>query len=80
MSRSATKCPECGGKSEVKDSRPTESGDIRRRRECGKCGDRWTTYEVHSEDYRSRSVAGDLIDGLARIGLEARRLAKEMKQ
>lgn len=42
------KCPYCGHKeSKVIDSRPTEEGEkIRRRRECMKCGKRFTTFEV----------------------------------
>ena len=42
------KCPYCGFvESKVIDSRPTdESERIRRRRECLKCGRRFTTYEV----------------------------------
>jgi transcriptional repressor NrdR len=41
------KCPFCSfNDSKVIDSRPTEDGEsIRRRRECGKCGRRFTTYE-----------------------------------
>ncbi len=41
------KCPYCGGEeSKVVDSRATEDdGAIRRRRECLKCGKRYTTYE-----------------------------------
>lgn len=38
-------CPLCGcGESEVKDSRPT-LGAIRRRRRCGHCHQRYTTFE-----------------------------------
>ena len=42
------KCPYCGyDESKVIDSRPTDEGErIRRRRECLKCGERFTTYEV----------------------------------
>ena len=42
------KCPFCGYmESKVIDSRPTdESSRIRRRRECLKCGKRFTTYEI----------------------------------
>ena len=42
------KCPFCGfEESKVIDSRPTDEGQrIRRRRECLKCGRRFTTYEV----------------------------------
>lgn len=41
------KCPYCGySESKVVDSRPTvEDAAIRRRRECEKCGKRFTTYE-----------------------------------
>jgi transcriptional regulator NrdR family protein len=37
--------------SRVFDSRPTGPNDIRRRRECLKCGARWTTYEVSAQLY-----------------------------
>ena len=42
------KCPFCGfEESKVIDSRPTDEGErIRRRRECVKCGKRFTTYEI----------------------------------
>ncbi|MEE1198313.1 MAG: transcriptional regulator NrdR [Acutalibacteraceae bacterium] len=42
------KCPFCGDEeSKVIDSRPTDEGErIRRRRECLKCGKRFTTYEI----------------------------------
>ena len=42
------KCPFCNyGDSKVVDSRPAEEGaSIRRRRECLKCGKRFTTYET----------------------------------
>lgn len=41
------KCPFCAyNESKVIDSRPTDEGvSIRRRRECLKCGERFTTYE-----------------------------------
>lgn len=41
------KCPYCGfGESRVLDSRSAENGEaIRRRRECGRCERRFTTYE-----------------------------------
>ena len=45
------KCPYCGySESKVVDSRPTdEEAAIRRRRECEKCGKRFTTYEKIEE-------------------------------
>ncbi|MGI5988788.1 MAG: transcriptional regulator NrdR [Lachnospiraceae bacterium] len=39
-------CPYCGAEdTKVIDSRPTEDGSIRRRRQCVVCGRRFTTYE-----------------------------------
>ena len=41
------KCPNCGfSESKVIDSRPTDNGSIRRRRECLSCKKRFTTYEI----------------------------------
>jgi len=40
------RCPYCGNAdTQVKDSRPTEDGAIRRRRVCSDCGGRFTTFE-----------------------------------
>ena len=40
------KCPYCGNENtKVIDSRPTEEGAIRRRRQCESCAKRFTTYE-----------------------------------
>lgn len=39
------KCPTCKSETKVYDSRPTESGKYRRR-ECLKCGAKFTTMEV----------------------------------
>lgn len=45
-------CPSCHkGETEVIDSRETEDGEIRRRRECTRCGFRFTTYEAPYLDY-----------------------------
>lgn len=39
-------CPYCGAEeTKVTDSRPADNNSIRRRRECEKCGKRFTTYE-----------------------------------
>ena len=42
------KCPKCGyTESKVIDSRPTDTSGVRRRRQCLKCGYRYTTYETY---------------------------------
>ena len=44
------RCPFCSSdSSRVVDSRLTESGEVRRRRECGECENRFTTYERAEE-------------------------------
>lgn len=44
-------CPKCKSKKfktiDVRNSGPEDS--IYRRRECLKCGERWTTYEIYSK-------------------------------
>jgi transcriptional repressor NrdR len=65
------RCPECGHpESKVLDSRPTEDGAvIRRRRECLRCGVRFTTYEkvevrpflVVKKDGRREAFAADKV-------------------
>lgn len=55
-------CPECGhGLHDVKDSRTTAVGDIRRRRQCRQCDTTWTTFEIAVEldgrtDFRGPSL------------------------
>jgi len=45
-------CPSCHqGETDVIDSRETEAGEIRRRRECKRCGYRFTTYESPFLDF-----------------------------
>lgn len=39
-------CPRCGGLNEVRDSRRAPPHVARRRRECLKCGHRWSTLEI----------------------------------
>ena len=40
------RCPQCDEQSRVLESRPAEGGTaVRRRRECDRCGRRFTTYE-----------------------------------
>ncbi len=71
------KCPFCTyPESKVIDSRPTDEGErIRRRRECLKCGKRFTTYEVvetlpivvvKSDSSREPFNGDKLLNGLVR--------------
>lgn len=71
------KCPYCSHtESKVADSRPTEDGEkIRRRRECLKCGKRFTTYEIiettpiiviKRNGLREPFIADKLLNGLLR--------------
>lgn len=71
------RCPTCDVDDDrVVDSRPTAAGEaIRRRRECGRCGARFTTFErIELPDLlvRKRSGAltpfarGKVLDGMAR--------------
>lgn len=71
------KCPFCAYEdSKVVDSRPTEEGNaIRRRRECIKCGGRFTTYEkieiiplivIKSDNSREPFDRHKLLTGLMR--------------
>ncbi len=51
------KCPSCGYyDTRVVDSRPTENEAIRRRRQCRKCGYRFTTYETYEVDEKKRLI------------------------
>lgn len=46
----SVQCPKCNGESKVIDSRDEESAR-RRRRQCDKCSYRYTTYEIHADEY-----------------------------
>ena len=41
---------DCGGDTEVKDSRLTGNNTTRRRRRCKVCNERFTTYETHEAE------------------------------
>lgn len=70
------KCPFCGkDNTKVIDSRPTEDSSIRRRRQCEKCGKRFTTYEkvetmpvivIKKDDNREPYDREKLVAGIVR--------------
>jgi transcriptional regulator NrdR family protein len=45
------KCGACNGKTSVSNSRMSKLGNVRRRRDCAKCGERFTTYEVDMMEF-----------------------------
>ncbi len=59
-------CP-CGSLTQVIDSRPTDGGAIRRRRECPKCLKRTTTFEVSSVEKRRMKDLQDRYDVIASV-------------
>lgn len=52
-----TTCQACGGLSQISNSRRT-ADNIRRRRECVKCGARWSTLEVTETSTRLDRIRG----------------------
>ena len=70
MGLKVMKCPICGKRGAVLDSRYTETY-IRRRRICTECGERYTTYEMsvsHLSEIMEKLFAKELI---ARAGVAA---------
>lgn len=70
-------CPKCGGKLGVIDSRAAANNSTRRRLECGKCGERFTSletiirdgqYSVNAE--RDKCIAG-IFSRLANSAVES---------
>jgi hypothetical protein len=72
-------CSSCGGKLEVKDSRPAEwnrKATIRRRRACRKCGLRITTFEIEID--RGAEEQGAKFYALVRQARNARDALDEL--
>lgn len=70
-----TQCELCGSEmkgTKISDTRQS-AGAIRRRRECGKCGQRVTTYEISAQTFdgiRKREQAlRDLVEIYRTLGL-----------
>ena len=57
------RCPDCGARAEVLDSRPRPDGGVRRRRECTSCELRFTTFE------RAQVVPDELAARVAALAL-----------
>lgn len=52
--------PECRGESRVTHTRHPDGKEyVRRRRECEKCGERFTTYEQYARSARPETPDGD---------------------
>lgn len=80
------KCAYCGNlETKVVDSRDTEESYVRRRRECEKCGKRFTTYEkvesikltVLKKDGRSEDYSREKIKSGIMKAVEKRPVAEE---
>lgn len=57
-------CPRCEGVMRVVDSRPTKFMDektIRRRRACGNCNHRFSTYEISEDNLIARLRRDELV-------------------
>lgn len=84
--RDVMKCAYCGDlETKVVDSRDTEEGWVRRRRECEKCGKRFTTYEkvesvkltVLKKDGRSEDYAREKVKNGVMRAVEKRPVTEE---
>ena len=65
-------CPFCGTiETKVTDSRPADNNSIRRRRECEKCGKRFTTYEKVESIPMMVIKKGEIREPYSREKLEA---------
>lgn len=87
------KCPSCGyTDSKVVDSRPTENSSIRRRRECLKCSNRFTTYEIidaipavvikkdgHREEFDGKKIISGLMKSCYKRPVTAEQMEKIVK-
>ena len=80
------KCPYCSKmETKVVDSRDTEEGLVRRRRECEKCSKRFTTYEkveslkltVIKKDGRNEEYQREKVKGGVTRALEKRPVTEE---
>ncbi len=83
------KCPFCGSeKHHVVDSRTTSEGEIRRRRECQSCDNRFTTYErvvevqlrIIKRDKRREDYNSEKISKSIRIACQKRPVSEEQIQ
>ena len=81
------KCPFCGSeKHHVVDSRTTSDGEIRRRRECQSCDNRFTTYErvvevqlrIIKRDKRREDYNSEKISKSIRIACQKRPVSEEL--
>jgi len=59
-------CPKCAIPTQVIDTRGTADNEVRRRRRCADCGERFTTYEaIYRRDADNRKRARKLLSQLA---------------
>tara|TARA_R110000796_G_scaffold39346_1_gene98206 strand:+ start:310 stop:684 length:375 start_codon:yes stop_codon:yes gene_type:complete len=81
-------CPKCFSKSDVADSRHLEKDNIiRRRRQCKKCGNRFGTLEIQTEDLAKIEDKVNLIGSalkhfllLDHVAVSRKRITPEKKE
>ena len=81
-------CPKCSSKSDVADSRHLEKDNIiRRRRQCKKCGNRFGTLEIQTEDLAKIEDKVNLIGSalkhfllLDHVAVSRKRITPEKKE
>lgn len=70
-------CPECRTRSNVLDSRLVR-GAVKRRRECPKCGRRWTTHETADASMQIASLDKTVARGLHSVERRQKHLEAEV--
>ena len=66
--KSSIVCPECGGTTQVVDSRPNDAKDtIRRRRVCTDCYLRFSTFEITYEVYQEWEKADKFLENMKEL-------------
>ena len=60
------KCPTCGSEESAVIKSDSEADLVRRRRQCGTCGFRWSTVEASAADWKYRKSVLTLANALAR--------------
>lgn len=63
-SNSITRCPRCGGASQIEDTSKADTHYVRRTRACTKCGATWGTAEIPVADIKKIKALDKLLKDL----------------